>query len=261
MQLISGFFNEYFIKPLCYYYNPVNTIVYGLLLCLAVLGTYKLLITLKVKINKRFFIAVLPFIIYGGWTRALRDHGLYQGWYFCSPPIYFVVFAIALASLVAGLFVEKKFKFGYEKIMLFVGLLLIFYNATITSITNFFAFYLILTLVLVWALIFFRFSKIYPKLLSFENAGIVVAHLLDASSSFVAIQFFGYYEQHPLPSFLIGALGAWVMFPLKIVVVLSALLLIDKYGKDKFFNKFIKIIILILGLALGVRDFLTVSMS
>jgi uncharacterized membrane protein len=97
------------------------------------------------------------------------------------------------------------------------------------------------------------------------NAGILSSHFMDASSTFVALTFFGYVEQHVLPSFLIDlaggpAAGAWIMFPMKILVVGGVLLLLDKYSEDEQFKNFLKLIILILGLALGTRDFLTVSM-
>lgn len=257
---LTLWFNEKFLAPLCHYYTLENTIVYGIILCLAVLGTYKLLQKLKIKIDKRFFISLIPFIVYGGWTRALTDHGLYQGWWWCSPPIYFLIFAIALFSLLAGIAIQKYFRVSYEKTMLGIGLLLLIYNASLTRITNWSAFAMILGLISFWALLFFGVSHFKPKLVSKENAGITIAHLFDASSSFIAIQFFGYYEQHVLPSFLINLTGAWVMFPLKIFVLLPVLIIIDRECKDKFFRKFLKIIILILGLALGVRDFLTISM-
>ncbi|MFH1473270.1 MAG: DUF63 family protein [Candidatus Aenigmatarchaeota archaeon] len=261
-MFIEDLINENFLTPMCRYYTPIGTITYGIILILAVLGTYKLLKHLKIKIDKRFFIGLLPFIIYGGWTRALRDHmlGIYQSNFFCSPPIYFVIFAMALSSLLIGIIVGKKVKnYSYEKVMLIIGITLLIYNASLTSINNISGFSLVVILVSFWSLVFFGINHFKPKLLSKENAGIIVSHLLDASSTFVAVSFFGYYEQHVLPSFLIDLLGTWVMFPLKISVVWAVLYAIDKSDEDVFFKRFLKIIILILGLALGIRDFLTIS--
>lgn len=259
------FINENFLKPLCYYYTPIGTITYGLILIFAVLLTYKLLKKLKIKINKKFFFALLPFIIYGGWTRALKDYnlGIYQSKLFCSPPIYFFVYIITLASLLLSLFIERKTKkITYEKTMITIGSLFLIYNLTLTKINNFFGFGFILILVSFWSLLFFGIHKLKPKLLSLENAGIIVSHLLDASSTFTALTFFGFYEQHVLPNFFIKnlGLGPWVMFPLKIIVVWLVLFYVDKSKEEKFFKNFLKIIILILGLALGIRDFLSVSM-
>jgi len=199
-----------------------------------------------------------------GWTRALRDHNLYQGWYFCSPPIYFLIFAIGIFSLLLGIFLQKKFNIKYHKTVFAVGVLLLIYNASITEIGNWISLSIVALLVGFWAVLFFGISKLKPKLISMENAGITVAHLLDASASFTAIQFFGhffgYYEQHVLPSFLIGLAGPWIMFPLKIGVILPILYILDKHAEDEQFKNFLKFVILILGLALGTRDMLTVSM-
>jgi uncharacterized membrane protein len=261
---IGLWFASNYVTPLCHYYTPAATITYGLILVAAVASIYKLLQKLKIRIDRNFFIGLLPFIIYGGWTRALRDHGLgiygSGSWWWCSPPIYFVIAGIALAALFAGIAIQRYTKIKYHHVLLVVGIVLLLYDALMTTITNWFAFGMILGLIGVWSAIFFGFHYIRPKLLTLPNAGIIVAHLLDASASFTAIQFFGYYEQHVLPGFLIGMAGPWVMFPLKIIVVTAVLLAIDKYSDDKFFNNFLKIVILILGLSLGVRDFLTVSM-
>jgi len=265
---IESFINENFITPLCRYYTLPGTITYGIILVLAVIGTYKLLRYLKIDIDKKFLIGLLPFIIYGGWTRALRDYrlGIYQSNIFCSPPIYFLIFFIALGSLLIGLSIQKATKktkyssyFSYEKIMVIISVILLIYNLTLTTIKNIFGFTFILLLVSFWFLVFLEINCLKPKLLSKENVGILTSHLLDASSTFTALTFFGFYEQHVLPTFLIKISGPWIMFPLKIFVVWAVLLIIDRSEEGIFFKRFLKIVILILGLALGIRDFLSVS--
>jgi uncharacterized membrane protein len=164
--------------------------------------------------------------------------------------------------LLVGILVERRTKkrIGYDKVMLVVGAALLLYDLTLTRITNLSGFLTVLSLVGVWALVFFGISKLRPKLLSLQNAGILVAHLFDASSTFTALTFYGFYEQHVLPSFLIDKFGPWVMFPLKIIVVWAVLEIIDRSKEDEFLKRFLKIAILVLGLALGLRDFLTISM-
>jgi len=157
---------------------------------------------------------------------------------------------------------KKKYSsyFKYYKVMFCIGILLLLYNASVTFVRNYFGFFIVLGLVDLWAAIFFGLHYLKPKLMSFENAGIITSHLFDASSAFVAITFFGFYEQHVLPGFLMNIFGPWVMFPLKIIVVWPVLVIIDRSKENKFFKRFLKIIILILGLALGLRDFLTISL-
>ena len=268
MGFLEDFIQTNYLVPLCRYYTPVGTITYGILLAIAVFGTYKLLKYLKIDINKNFFIALLPFIIYGGWTRALRDYGIfYEGSIFCSPPIYFIIFLITLGSLVLGLSLQRitsKSKyaklFEYHKTMFGIGFGLLVFNALQTNIINLTAFLMISGLMIFWTAVFLIIHRLNPAWLSKVNMGIIISHLFDASSTFVAISYFGFYEQHVLPTFLIGFLGPWVMFPLKIFVVWPVLVFIDRSKEDEYFKKFLKIIILILGLALGTRDFLSVSL-
>lgn len=261
--MIEEFINENFLTPLCKYYTPIGTITYGLILVLFAVGTFRLLKYLKIKIDKRFFIALFPFIIYGGWTRALKDYmlGIYQSNLFCSPPIYFFIFFVVIISLLISIFLERKMKLiKYEKTMVVLSLPLLFYNLTLTNIVNIEGFVTIVSLLLFWFILFFGISKLKPKLLSRQNSLILVSHLLDASATFTALTFFGFYEQHVIPSFLIGIFGPWIMFPLKIFVVWPVLYYIDKTEDDVFFRNFLKIVILILGLGLGIRDMLSVSL-
>jgi Predicted membrane protein len=66
--------------------------------------------------------------------------------------------------------------------------------------------------------------------------------------------FFGYYEKHVLPSFLIEASeSALVMFPIKLIIVVLILYLL-KDEKDAWINNIIKMMIIIFGLAPGTRD-------
>ncbi len=273
MAGIEEFIQTYYLGPLCSYYTPVGSLTYGLLLAVAVWGVYKLLQKLKIDINKYLFIGLLPFIVYGGWTRALRDHGLYSGQLFCSPPIYFFIFFLALGSLLLAVGIERKFKIPYWKVLLGLGLVPLIYNLLLTQITNLPVFAFGLGLVLFWALVLWAFSLLKPKLLSKVNWGIMVAHMTDASATFTVLSFFKTYcEQHPLTGILTGRYCAippiqlpdmpWMMFPIKLVVIGLVLYLLDKYTKpgEEKFRDFLKIVIFILGLALGVRDILTVSL-
>ena len=75
MSFLSDFFNRYYIDPIKEGsgYNPVNTITYGLILCAAILGIYKLFKKLDIEITNKFYAAVIPFIFFGSSTSALKD--------------------------------------------------------------------------------------------------------------------------------------------------------------------------------------------
>ena len=88
------------------------------------------------------------------------------------------------------------------------------------------------------------------------------AHIFDATSTFVAMDFFGYYEQHVLPTFMINLTGsAIIMYPLKIIIILGILYIIDKEVDDCTSNHMLKLAIFILGLAPGIRNFATLILS
>jgi uncharacterized membrane protein len=256
--MIKEWLYEKFIIPHCHYYTVETTLLYGLIFVVAVVGVYKLLQKLKIKIDRNLFLAVIPFILYGGWTRALGDHGLYQGWWWCSPFIYVIVFCIAIASLLIGVGFKK---IPYYKTMIILGIIPLLYNLTITKIDSFYAATIVLpiTILLFGALL--GVNRFKPKILSKLNASIIGVHLFDAAATFTALTFFTHLrEEHVLPSFLIGHFGPWVMFPLKLLVIWGVLYIIDKYGDDKQFSNFLKLAIFILGMAQGTRDLLTMML-
>nr|P29085.1 RecName: Full=Uncharacterized 12.3 kDa protein in fus 3'region [Pyrococcus woesei]CAA47642.1 ORF [Pyrococcus woesei] len=78
--MIREFFQKYFIDPIKYNtgYNPVNTLVYAIILGIATLLVYKVLKRLKIEINNAFFRALIPYMIFGAFTRALTDAGVFR---------------------------------------------------------------------------------------------------------------------------------------------------------------------------------------
>ncbi len=259
------FFHEYFIKPMGHYYTLPNTIVYSLLFAIAVYLVYKYILKkMKFKVDKKFMLSLVPFILLGGIMRALEDAGFYQGFFFVSPGIYITVFFITLGSLLLSVLLERRFKVDYWKGMLAIGATLCLVNLYFVSlfgIKHWHGVATVFALVGFWALLFTGIHLKFPKYLSRENLPILISHLFDGSATFVALTFFSYVEQHVLPRFLISFTGPWIMFPLKIIVVWPVLLLIDKYVEDEEFRTWLKIAVLILGLALGTRDTLKLGMG
>ena len=117
----------------------------------------------------------------------------------------------------------------------------------------------------VWAIIsgiFVLLRKKWSLLNNKFNLSVLTAHLFDASSTFIAVDYYGYYEQHVLPSALTAVFGtAAIMFPLKIGVILGALYVIDTYIEDRTIANMLKLAIFILGLAPGLRNFLSLIMG
>lgn len=112
------------------------------------------------------------------------------------------------------------------------------------------------------SLIFIFLKNKWTLLKDKFNLYILMAHLFDASSTYIAVDFYAYTEQHVIPSILTGLVGsAIIMFPLKIVVILGSLYIIDSYIADKKIANMLKLAMFILGLAPGLRNFLSLIMG
>ena len=269
---MADFFQQYFIDPLIQGtgYNIVNTLTYAVLLIIAVFATYTLLKKMKISIDNKFIIGVLPYVILGGLLRALEDATSY-GILFKTPIIYIVIFVIAFVALLASKIIEIITKrVSYYKIWSAIGIVLIVVGLTQVAFHVPFAFAAIITLAIFWTVLLIFLKKLsdrthkLQKLFTWENTSLLAVHMFDATTTFVALQYFPYFEQHVLPSFLINIFGPAVMFVLKFVVVGAVLYVLDKELKDKKDlekRKFIKLVILILGLAPGLRNFFRLVMG
>jgi uncharacterized membrane protein len=272
------FISEYFLNPILSngWFNPVNSIVYGVILVAAVYLVFRLLRRMKIRIDRYFLYAILPFVLWGSSTRVLHDAAFYGAlkgaageFYslpvFPTPGSYFITFTLALAVLIASLGVQRYAKLAYWKVMAVVGIALDIVNFALMPAFNPLPVGMILGITVLWSLLFLLLNKFSEKagqkifkplkdVFTKQNCTILSAHMLDASATFVALAFFGYSEQHPLPRFLIDLSNPAAMFLLKLVVLIPVLYIVDRYSEKGEFRNFIKIVILILGLAPGLRD-------
>jgi uncharacterized membrane protein len=272
------FIQDYFINPILAngWFNPINTAVYSIILIIAVFLVYRLLGRLKVKIDNHFILAVIPFIFWASSTRVLHDaafagrlspglNAFYSSPIFPTPGSYLITFTLALFTLLFSLLLQRLTKIPYWKTMLVIGTALAIVNFTFLPHVTLLPFFLIGTLTLLWAGLFFSWRLLLPnigrlkksslpRLLTRENLTILSAHYLDASATVVALTLFGYLEQHVVPRLFFPYFGPYAMFLLKALVVLPALWAIDRYAEDPQLKKFLKLVVLMLGLAPGLRD-------
>jgi uncharacterized membrane protein len=270
---------EYFLNPILAngWFNPVNTAVYSVLLIIAVYLVYRLLGRMHVRIDNHFFLAIIPFIFWAAVTRVLHDaafagrlspglNEFFSSPIFPTPGSYIITFSLALATLLLSLLIQKAARLPYWKTMFVIGTALTLVNLSMLPVATLLPLWLIGGLTLLWGLVFFSWRPIFKRLpsqslsnyyhllLSRENLAILTGHFLDASATVVALTLFGYLEQHVVPRLFFPILGPYAMFLLKVAVVLPALWAIDRYAEDPQFRKFLKIVVLILGLAPGLRD-------
>ncbi len=290
---MPDFFQTYFIDPIIYNtgYNIVNTAVFAAILIVAVFVTYKLLRALKISINKHFFIGILPFIALGGilrsWEDLLEATGMTQGLLntaiknfvlvdatgvarnllLISPIMYVVMFLLALSALLIAKLLEKYKKIGYWKTWFAIGVLLDILVLSQLRFNSTPAFIAVIGIAAAWVIVLFAAKKFCPwkKIREFftnENTFLLDVHMFDATTTFVAMSYFGYFEQHVVPNFLIGIFGPASMFVLKLVVISLVLYFFDKELKnDTKKRTFLKIVILILGMGPGIRNFLRLVMG
>jgi len=154
-------------------YTWFNTIMFGIILVIALFFVIKLMKKLKIEIDKNFVLALIPFILFGSTMRALADAEIYPhrpdvlAFLFIAPGIYFTIFLIAVASLFIGLYIFKK---KYYKFMLVAGCLLFGLNLVLIAVflyshsatANFGAFIVFLIFAM-WAIIIYAIIKLNPK--------------------------------------------------------------------------------------------------
>jgi len=255
---ILEFLETYFFSG----YTIFNTLVYGTILAVFIYLIIKMFQHFDLKPSD-LILPTIPFIFLGSGVRALVDNGVYPySWILITPGIYFLIGGLVILAILIGLLVQKKFNFHYKYTIFLIGLLLATFNCVNFPSLNVIAIFEVLLPWIILTSVFYIFSKYWSLYKDKINLSILSAHLLDASSTFIAVDFYGYWEQHVLPNFIYNLSGtAITMFPLKIVVISFVLYLIHKYIDDDRICETLKLAVFVLGLAPGVRNFLTLAIG
>ena len=264
-------------------YTIFNTVVYTLILVIFILAIIKMF--RKIEIDPiSIFYSIIPFIFLGSSTRALVDNGIYPKTIFLiTPGLYILVGMITIFSFLFSIYLFNKKGIDYRYTLLFLGILFSIPNIIFFSNVNFTAIaYVILTWILV-SIIFLAmaFFVLYIKNIIVENNGeknisntlekikkykinfsILLAHLFDASTTYVAVEYYNYYEQHVLPNAINQLFDTYLtLFPMKIIVIIGALYIIDQYFDDLMIKNLLKLTVFVLGLAPGLRNILTMAIG
>ncbi|HEY3363343.1 MAG TPA: DUF63 family protein [Methanosarcina sp.] len=277
---ISQFINTYYLDPIRTDsgYNPVNTFTWAVILGICIFGVFKLLKKLEVKMTPRFIVSVLPFVLAGSSLRVIEDspadlvHPPFS-YLLITPNIYFLVFVITVGCLwisirlqKAGLVMDFHITFAvFGLVWFFINLIILlhFQHVVTAYIPLFvigagtgltFAFYLIAR--------YFK-SSIFTDPL---NLSILLIHLMDASSTYIGVDKFGYFSKHVVPSYLINLTGtALVMYPLKFIIFIGVIYILDtQFEEDELsqnLKMLIKMVILILGLSTAARDTIRMTLG
>jgi uncharacterized membrane protein len=241
---------DYFFSPIKTGYDVPKTLTYSIALIIAVYLIFKLLKRLKIRADKRLAVAVSPYVLFGSAIRVLEDTGAIESYLFITPGVYFFIFFLFLSMLIVSLVLDRKKNIPYFKTMFLAGLVTLSFVFSQFDLVNIRVALLVFILLVPWL------AVIYATKWSKENKIVLSLHMFDATTTFIAMSFFGYYEQHILPTFLINIFGPVSFIFGKLIAITAILLLIDRFCKDNEFNIYLKIVIGLLGAATGSRDFI-----
>lgn len=241
---------SYFTDPTATGYTVEKTIIFALILIAAVYVIFEILKRLRIRVDGKLAIGVLPYVVFGGIMRVLQDAGIANSYWLITPGIYVVIISIILVALFLSWLIQRKFGVPYFKIIFVIGLLSVAFTLPLLNFINLQGFLLVFLFFIPWIIILYKVKW------GLANKFVTLAQMFDATATFVAIQFFGFYEKHVLPSFLINIFSPISFIFVKIIGVVVILLLLDRFKEDREFNNFLKLIIGILGLGTGTRDFL-----
>ena len=256
-------------------YTVFNTVVYTLILAIFVVAIIKMFKKLDIDPISIFY-AIIPFIFLGSSTRALVDNGFYPKTVFLiTPGLYILVGLITIASFLLSIYLFNKMEIDYRYTLFFLGIIFSVPNIILFSKLNFTAIIYVLITWIIASLIFMAiaFLVLYVKNKNSHNAidkilehkinfSIVLAHLFDASTTYVAVEYFNYVEQHVLPNAINQLFDTYLtLFPMKIIVIVAVLYIIDQYFEDQTIKNLLKLTVFVLGLAPGLRNILTMALG
>ncbi|MFQ5975286.1 MAG: DUF63 family protein, partial [Candidatus Hydrothermarchaeales archaeon] len=227
-----------------------------------------------VPFDEKFLLVLTPYIVFGIALRMMVDVGIFEKskYWNVTPGVHIVSSVFAVTAIGIGLLINKYTGRPYWHFPLIIGSIgAAYFLIKLTShmihperILYSVALASSITLVIYVVSGFFDVSEVFRTK---ENVIIIFSHILDGSATFVGINLFHFTEEHILPEFLINMAGgnAVIMIPLKIVVILLALYIIEKWyleeleaGEDiqttENYYKMFKFIFFILGAGPGLRD-------
>lgn len=276
-------------------YTIVSEITYGIIILSVLYGFYKLSKKWHIRIDWRFCLALLPYILVGSIARVLEDSNFFNEpivYWFVTPLIYIQILIWVLVIIVLGFFLQKRIEnkfINFNSILFVSGIFLLapFLFFMIQWLignqwssgygVRYDIFILISVLVFIITFLVYLISnffkdkswlKIYSNPL---NLAMIAGHMIDGITSYISIYdplnmgLGGYREIHPASDLI---MKIWPpLFPIvKFILIISIIYLFDIYYKEdlKEYGKLINILkigIFILGFAPGLRDLLRVVLG
>lgn len=287
---MANFFEQYFIEPIWEHegYNAINTVAYVAIALAAACALFQLLRVLRIKIDSRFILSVIPFILFGSTMRVATDaidtqamhtyaaansnvfaqiysfilstHFYDYGYLTVTPGIYVVTAAITLAFILIFNSMRRL-----EWLFIPGTLLFLFHFLLLAPLFKFYSFFFLALALAVAATIicFFAFKRFKVELKLAEL--LVFSHALDGAATFTVINILPkfvegkqYFEQHVLSraigTLLGGEYGYLLFFLVKVVFAAAAATVLYEEKMDEDKKNYLLLLLVVFGLAPGVRD-------
>ena len=273
------FIITYYIHPITHDtgYNPVNTITWALVLVFFLFLTLKLLQRLRIQIDRRFIAAVLPYIVAGAILRVIEDAEFVKpplSYLLITPLIFFLIFGCCLALLILAVQITKGRRFmtlQYTHVFGLFGLLWCLANlALLTRFAMIEAPWVPAAVMSIagalTGAIYLIASRYHIRFLTDHlNLGVLTAHLLDATSSFIGIDLLGYSGKHVIERLIVEYTGtAASMYLLKLGILVPILYVLDMQFTQKDeeeLKNLVLLALLMIGLAPAVRNTLRMMLG
>ena len=262
MATVDNFLPDFIQANFFSGYTIFNTVIYTLILLVFIICIIKMFRKIDMDPISIMF-PIIPFIILGSLIRALVDNGIYPKTIFLiTPGLYILIGLGTILSLLISLYLYKKKEIDYRYTLFTIGIIMLIPQLFLIPRLN--------PIPMIYVLIAWTLASSIFILLSFKipffkdriNLSIILAHLFDASTTFVAVQFFNYSEQHVVANALYQLFDTGLsMFPMKIIVIVPVLYIIDQYFDDETIKSLLKLTVFVLGLAPGMRNFLTMAIA
>ena len=287
------FLSDYFINPIVEHsgYNIINTLFYAII---AMIAAYLIFKRFRKQFTRDFILHTVPFILLGSTVRVITDSidsgvaqqhasalfglvgavvnsGAYNyGFLTVTPGIYILVGSLTIFSLVLSNILRMP------KLYPAIGLALwVPHFAIVLGMMSEMSFAL---LTLVISALLFGFSHLMLQRYKIKGAAsrlAVGAHILDGASSFVAIEVFNrvspqclqegmcYFGQHVVERFFgeLMVYGTAIYLMIKVLFAMAASIVIEKEAETENEKYFIYLLIIIFGLAPGIRNFLRLALG
>ncbi|MEM3555508.1 MAG: DUF63 family protein [Candidatus Micrarchaeia archaeon] len=278
----GGFIETYFIEPIYDRtgYNLVNTVVYATIALFVAFVFFKILKREKVKIDEKFILRIIPFILLGSTVRVVTDatgesaatnqfllnssalFGLYgvvgnshlydYSIITTTPGIYVVIGLLTFLSVL--LFNRMK---KMELLPSFAFLLFLPHFILLIPLMKNWLHALLVILLTILGVIVGKFlleRKLKPNT---THLLVVFSHSLDGAASYVAIELFtgAYFEQHVLSAGLGAIFGTMLAFyVVKVLFSTLAVYILETSDEKREEKDYMFLLLIIFGLAPGVRD-------